>query len=210
MPPDHRIRLGLGLAILLASLVTGCVRYTEPVLTEQAPAPETQRRALWEASRDVLRRYGFTLDRQDFRAGVLTTHPMVGKHFFEFWRKDAVSPYDLAESTIQKIYRQVTVRLEPTEAGAGAETYKPLVKVVVSRSDRDRPEVTSTSEAFDLFLIPAGEEPLPGELADRQSAELTGNGGDDIVPLGGQAGLADRLAAEIMAAAEQRVAGQAR
>ena len=208
MPPDHRIRPGLGLAILLASLVTGCVRYTEPVLVEQAPAPETQREALWEAGRDVLRQYGFSLDRQDFRAGVLTTHPMVGKHFFEFWRRDAVSPCDLAESSIQKIYRQVTVRLEPTQPGA--ETYKPIVEVVVSRSDRQRLEVTSTSEAFDLFLIPAGEEPVPENPADRQGADMSESAWDSIVPLGGQAGLAERLAAEIMAAAEQRLAGQVR
>ncbi len=208
MPPDHRIRLGLGLAILLASLATGCVRYTEPVLTEQAPAPETQRRGLWEASRDVLGGYGFSLDRQDFRAGVLTTHPMVGKHFFEFWRKDAVTPYDLAESSVQKIYRQVTVRLAPTQPGE--ETYKPIVEVVVSRSDRHRLEVTSTSDAFDLFLIPTGEEPVPVNLADRRSAEWPSDGGDDIVPLGGQEGLAARLTAEIMAAAERRLAGQGR
>jgi len=207
MPSDHRIRLELGLAVLLAGLATGCVRYTQPVVTEQASMPETQRRAVWEASRDVLRRYGFRLDRQDFRAGVLTTHPMVGKHFFEFWRKDAVGPYELAESSIQKIYRQVTVRLEPTQPGA--ETVEPIVEVRVSRSDRKRPEVTSTSEAFDLFRIPAGEEPLPEELADRQAAgleEQADRADEGIVPLGGQAGLAEKLAAEIIAAARQRLA----
>ena len=204
MSPYHRIRLGLGLTILMAGLMTGCARYREPVVAEQTLGPATQRQALWEASRDVLRRYGFSLDRQDFRAGVLTTHPMVGKHFFEFWRKDAVSPCELAESSIQKIYRQVTVRLEPTQPGA--ETFKPNVEVVVSRSDRQRLEVTSTSEAFDLFMIPSGEEPVPEELADRQGVGQAENA-EDIVPLGSQESLADRLTAEIIVASKQRLSG---
>ena len=59
---------------------------------EQKPAAEVTFRdfqLLWNACEETARDYGFALDRQDYRGGVITTVPLVSKQFFVFWRIDA-------------------------------------------------------------------------------------------------------------------------
>jgi len=186
--------------VLIASIVAaaaclaGCANYTDPVGTAPATTPgERGFENLWQASVHVLGRYDFRLARQDRRAGVIVTEPMTGEYAGEFWRKDAATRQDLAEGTIQTVYRQATVRLEPVSEGA--EQFRLAVEVQTFRSNRSHPQVTSTSEAMSLFRFPgsSGERSRDGE-------ELDG-AGDYMVPLGRDKELEAHLAADIRAAA---------
>lgn len=152
------------ICLLGASVVlTGCPKYTTPLPAKGELSP-AQRNfdSLWRASEHVLRDYNFVLDRQDRRAGILTTEPMVGRHWFELWRHDAPSIISKTEDTLQTIYRIVEVRLAPT--GPGAETYEAAVKVYTYRSDRPQPQITNTSDAYDLFSLPGNQVPATGNL----------------------------------------------
>ena len=139
------MRTILTTCMLAAMGVGGCARYTTPVAP---PAERTEAdrnfEALWDASRQVLRKYYFTIDREDRRAGVITTYPMTGKHFFEFWRRDSVTAGQAGESSIQQIYHTATVRIRRT----GDSTYDPLVEIVLWRPPTAGDNVISAGEAY--------------------------------------------------------------
>ena len=146
-----RTLLLVSVAVGACALAAGCApQYTQPTTQPQhLSAAEKDFDAVWEATRQTLQKYYFALDREDRRAGIITTAPMTGKHWMEFWRHDAVRPADEAESTLQTIYRTAQVTIRPTKPGA--TTYEAQVDVLLRRSDRPSPQVTSASEALRLF-----------------------------------------------------------
>jgi hypothetical protein len=91
---------------------------------------------LWEASEDVARQYLFSIDRRNFRSGLLTTKPLVSKQWFEPWRKDAVTVQDVKEASLATIRR--TVYFQFKQNPAGGYTVEP--KVVVERESKVDPK----------------------------------------------------------------------
>jgi hypothetical protein len=96
---------------------------------------------LWEASEDVARSRFFKIDRREYRAGRLTTVPMVSKQWFEFLRKDAVTEFDVRESSLGPIRR--TIYFEFVQEPGGVTTVTP--KVLVERQSRLDPKYRGTS-----------------------------------------------------------------
>ena len=200
---------GIGLASVLSALsLTGCLRYTVPVGPYQELTPaERNFQAVWNASLEVLRRYNFTVDRQDRRAGEISTLPMTGRHWFEFWRHDAATPADVAEGTAQTVYRAAKVVIRPTAPGAA--TFKFTVEVRTARSDQPQPQVTGASDTIFLYNVTQQYERFVDErkAAKRRAWLLMGD--EDIrpgypmplekflVPLGRDGALEARLTGEI-------------
>ena len=161
--------ISVSLVVFLLAL-TGCGSRMGPQPSASVVGDENFL-ALWDAAMEVLREHRFVIDRADKRAGVITTFPMVSRQWFEFWRSDAVTARDVLESSLQTIYRQVTVRIR--RKSPDSPYYSASVSVSVSRSDRLNPQITSTSEAYDLFLSPgriSRSESLTG-LSGSVSAE---------------------------------------
>ncbi|HUT01266.1 MAG TPA: hypothetical protein VM031_02330 [Phycisphaerae bacterium] len=191
------------IALCAASLSVGClpgckVHYTQPTTQPRAlSGAEKDFQAVWQASRETLGKYHFELDREDRRAGVITTEPLTGMHFFEFWRHDAARPADFGESTIQTIYRTAKVTVGPVKPGA--KTYKAQVDVLLRRSDKGTPHVSSASEAFGLFTsrhrVRRRAPLLEPDRARRRKA--------DYVELGHDRSLEARLTADIAARADR-------
>jgi len=152
------------LAVLLAG---GCVHHTTPVAPRAQLSPaEKDFEALWQASLHTLRRYHFVVDRTDRRAGVIETFPMTAQQWFEFWRKDAVTGYDLVEGSLQGVTRRARVRIAPEQpATAAAATTQPAqptryrlsVEVVVAREGEDI-AITETVDGYNMFILPGREE----------------------------------------------------
>jgi hypothetical protein len=189
--------ISLSVAALGALAAGGCaVKYTEPT-TQPAPlsAAEKDFDAVWQASRQTLTSYGFELDRQDRRAGVIETRAMTGMHFSEVWRKDAPRPIDVGESTVQTIYRTARVTVRPTAPEAAR--YKAQVEVFLERSNRPTPLVTSTSDAYGLFRVSG--DAAPGRAADDSEGEAA-----VTTELGSDRALEAKLTAAIAKAAEKR------
>jgi hypothetical protein len=114
--------------------------------------------AVWDAAEEVLREYRFRIDRTDKRAGVMTTFPLLTRHWFEAWRKDAVTSDDKLESTLHSIYRQASVKVRQRAPAKDKDLpqgkYVAEVAVRTSRSNRPTLQVTSTADAYDLFFRP--------------------------------------------------------
>ncbi len=174
----------------------GCAQFTEPASPRrQMTAAEQNFEAVWRASRRVLRKHYFTLDREDRRAGIIVTRPMTGQYAGEFWRRDAATRRDLAEGTIQTLYRQVKVMIRPDPIYA--DRFYAMVEVQTYRSDQPNPRVTSTSEALDLFNLP-GSRSRKKRLLDYTQNALP----QSAVPLGRDENLEKRIAVEILVAAQ--------
>ena len=137
-------------AILLVSLA-GCATYTNPPAGVALAVPaDPQFDALWQASIEVLRRYRFRIDRQDRRAGVITTRAMLARHWFEFWRRDAVTTRDVLEGSLQTVYRRATIRIE--RGKDNPKQYVPRVTVVAARPTRGGMEIVGAGEAYGQFI----------------------------------------------------------
>ena len=67
---------------------------------------------LWKTAEETARQYGFALDREDYRAGVITTVPLTSKQFFEVWRNDVQTMEDLADSSLSTYRRTLRFQFQ--------------------------------------------------------------------------------------------------
>lgn len=111
---------------------------------------------VWDACVDSLKDKGMVIDRQDRRFGIITTKPMVGKQFFEFWRNDAANSDDPMLSSMHTIRRTVNVRV----TSQGPTRYQVAVEAQAQRASLPGGEVDSVVEAFEL-LDRQGVSPYP-------------------------------------------------
>ena len=159
----------IAIVAAVGALTLGCANYTKP---QVPPAPQTPAErnfdALWQGSLEVLGKYRFEIDRLDRRAGVITTRKMLARHWFEFWRPDAVSADDLAEGTVQTVYRQATVRIVPVVGKEGH--FAATVEVRIFRPRRLGQEIIAAGEAYDDFLNTADEDDYRRARRQREQA----------------------------------------
>ena len=73
------------------------------------------------------------LDRQDFRAGVITTKPLVSKQFWELWRNDVVTLSDMANSSLATHRRTLRFDIDRKDAGGYVATPRVVVERVQPR-----------------------------------------------------------------------------
>lgn len=199
-------------AACLAGVMAGCSpNFSQPVLPPPQLTPAQQDfEAHWQASLDVLRKYDFVTEPsygavQNRRDGLIQTLPMVGRHWFEPWRKDAATRFDMWEGTLQTIYRTATVSIVPT--APDAETFTVKVVVDVDRSDRIRPAMTSTTDIHGMFATPgsmATEKRLMADL-EEEDETLAGQKIPQTVELGEDKALAAKLEQAIRARAAEHL-----
>lgn len=167
-------------AWMILCQVSGCAHYTQPPAAAQFTPAQKNFESLWVASLRTLRTYHFTVDRADRRAGVIETSPMLGQQWVEFWRKDAVTAYDLLENSLQGVTRKATVRIlsegqspatRPATASAAsgpADTgrYRLVVEVTVLRGSEEI-SITRTIDGYDMFILPGREEQAHRHMLER-------------------------------------------
>lgn len=190
------MRLTGSIAICCAVLTTwpGCQQPTQPdgpTATQLTGADSEQ---LWQTALEVLRRYDLQPDRQDRRAGVITTHPTTSAQWFEFWRPEVVGGFEAGEANLHTIRRQATVHIRP--ASQQGQIYV-SAQVDVYRYSAPERQVTSASGALQIFgeKLPTAEgrmEPLAevsywvplgrdGRLEDELLRRIAWQVGTDIV-----------------------------
>jgi len=150
-------------------LFSGCANYTTPIVSESDLTPaERNFNVVWRGTMDTLTELGFTVDQQDRREGLMATLPLTGQQWFEFWLQDAATPRDVAEGSLQTIYRTVRVYVEPVTGVEGQ--FAARVEVIASRSERTVAPMTNTVQAYNLFAIP-GQPYRMESMLIRQSVE---------------------------------------
>ena len=189
-------------AAVVGALLVGCGA-GQVSAVRLAVTGDPQFDALWDAATAALGEYRFQIDRQDRRAGVITTFPLVGRHWFEFWRKDAATPRDVLEGTLHTVTRTAKVTIRKAAGGRGAVgKYAVAVEVRTRRSTLPTYQVTSTADAYDLFL---GR----GDVARTYAADVTrrrGRGAGKEEDLGRDAALEKALRQRIVELAQKALA----
>ena len=105
---------------------------------------------LWTACEKVARTYGYQLDREDYRTGLLTTVPMISKNIQEPWRKDAGTIYEQWQDTLQTIRRTLRFEIKRDESGA----YAAVPKVLIERQTVLERRLTSVTQYRGAFSGP--------------------------------------------------------
>lgn len=180
--------------ILCLALLAGCANYTEPIVVPTAPTTAAQRNfdIVWDGALATLRDYRFTIDQQNRRDGQITTLPVTGQQWFEFWRKDAATRCDLAEGSLQTIYRTVRVTIEPVKDRPWM--FAARVEAFTSRSNRQIHQMTDVVQAYNLFAIP-GRGMARERMLIEQSVEDIPTAA--VTPLGRDNDLEAKIAASI-------------
>ncbi len=212
---DMKTVITILIAVMLCVTCSSCANHTRPIVPAATLTPEQQNfEAVWSASIKVLRSYNFEIDRRDRRAGIITTRPLLGRHWFEFWRRDAATPWDVMEGTLQTIYRKVQIEIRSDKFNPGRFT--PDVKVTVLRRDGKTLGIIASGEAYAQFLDSVSEDEhqrrrdqkrarreerrrlkLEGALAKDDDEQES----DGLVTISGQNALADKISAEILSTA---------
>ena len=154
---------------------------------------------VWQSSLSVLSEYDFIVDQRDRREGLIATLPMTGQQWFEFWRKDAATPRDLAEGSLQTIYRTVRVFIEPV--ADSEELFAARVVVISSRSEQITSPLTNVVQAYSLFAIPGRVRQIENMLSRQSVEDIPGS---RVTTLGRDVELESKIAVAIAA----RVAGK--
>jgi hypothetical protein len=125
-------------------------------LAQPAVASITSRdyQKLWNACAQTIRNDQFEIDQEDYRQGVLTTWPMISKQFFEIWRSDAGTLYDVMQDSLQTIRR--SVRFELARGPDGSYVARP--KVLIEQSSHPERRLSSVSQYPQAF-VPLAETP---------------------------------------------------
>ncbi len=136
------------LTLIPWALCVGCIpQHTKPLQRELATQEERNFQALWSGARTVLKKYGFTLDRQDRRDGIITTEAVVGGHFFEFWRKDAATIFSYKENTVQTIMRAAKVTIHHIK---DSDEFDFTVEIFMARMNRPPLQLTNSSQTLTM------------------------------------------------------------
>lgn len=102
---------------------------------------------LWRACRRAMADASYTIDRVDYREGVLTSLPLISKQAFEVWRSDVVTVGDIAESSLATIRRTVRWDVNKRDDG-GFEAYP---SVLVERYSFSERRLTSAMQYQEIF-----------------------------------------------------------
>jgi hypothetical protein len=166
---------------LIAIGIAGCAPMHQPAPTTQPSAATTQPdywlqqkpvakatfrdfQLLWNACEETARDYGFSLDRQDYRGGVITTVPLVSKQFFEFWRNDAQTAEDVANSSLNTYRRTLQFKIAREPAGGG---YSATPEVLIERYVQAERPITSSVYLRNAFRSTRGLHPVGTRESDR-------------------------------------------
>lgn len=119
----------------------------------------------WDTALSVLRKHGFVPDRQDTRAGVITTLPLTSRQSWEFWRGDCCDRYYQAECDLHTVRRLARVEFERR---SDLGEYQLGVLVDVERLSRPERAVMLASGAMNLYgtAMPTTAGRQPGLTSD--------------------------------------------
>ncbi len=94
---------------------------------------------VWQQATLLLTNMGFSLDRRDYRLGVLTTNPLLSAQIIEFWKPQQVNSTDSLENTINNQRR--TVRLTISKVAGKADFYQIAIQVLVERQNNPTEDI---------------------------------------------------------------------
>lgn len=138
------------LAMVLACQI-GCQAPPQPNGPTQMTLRVTDKDAFIDDTLTMLRELDFPPDRVDREAGTISAGPSTGGQWFEIWRRDVHGGYQILESSIHTIRREVGIHIEPASEDADSDQYRVSVEVSKYRYSAPDRQVTTASGALEIF-----------------------------------------------------------
>lgn len=141
-------RRGLGLLVAATALAAGCARTAAVRLDNPLPFSDTDPSTVEAVSRRVLEELRFRIETPQTLRGRLTTEPLTGASWFEFWRQDTLGRDQVTESSMHTTRRRAIVTISAT--AAGAEVAVEVVKERMSAPDVGPGTMAQVYSLYDL------------------------------------------------------------
>ncbi len=202
--------------LVAVSVFVGCASTTTTVTADDTPPAADdlavsptqldidarEYRRLFDAALLVLRDAGFTLDRRDYRLGIITTRPLFAPTIFEPWHSRHASAATTFESTFNDQRRLVRVSLPPAQPAddnttepAMADTYQLIVEVQIERRQHGLQRLEGSTDAGQLV----------GSMRRTEQADTDS---DHWRPMGRDVALEERLLQQIVRRSFEPVAAR--
>ena len=162
-------------------LTFGCAEQQQARTVEQICTANLARAEAMKIAEDVLSRLHFTVAKADPEAGIITTRPLAGGQFFEFWRGDNVGAASSLEANLHTIRRTAELNINQKQ-----EQLCIRCTVKTERLNLPEPQVSTSAEAYAFFS--AGRAKRQFELRSEEKC---------WVDLGNDAGLAAKILSNI-------------
>lgn len=101
------IRYSIVVILLPGLLAFGCSDPSRLGPSQPVSLRNARMQQAMEASQEVLRDIGFSIDKFDVEKGFVKTRPLSGGQFFELWRPNNAGGYNFAEANVHSIRRTV-------------------------------------------------------------------------------------------------------
>ncbi len=88
---------------------------------------------IWQQATKLLVDNGFSLDRKDYRLGILTTQPLPSAQWVEFWKPQQTTFKNALENTVNMQQRSVRISISPVPDKP--EFYEIAIQVLVERQN---------------------------------------------------------------------------
>jgi len=131
-------------AVLL--LLAGCAQTQQRAGIMQVCIADANEIAAMQAGEVTLGEMLFVIDKADVEHGYISTQPLVGAQFFEFWRSDNVGARNWAQANLHSIRRTA-------ELNVSQQKNKLCIscQVRMQRLSLPEREVSSTARAYMMF-----------------------------------------------------------
>jgi hypothetical protein len=130
---------------LCSFVLAGCGR-SQKAAVKEIPTENTQTSQTMQTAKNVLGQMHFEIEKADLQNGYIRTRPLAGGQFFEFWRSDNAGFDNQLLSNMHSIRRIVELNI-----GKQGEESKIECKVHVQRLSIPQREITSSSQAYNMF-----------------------------------------------------------
>lgn len=129
----------------MAVIVPGCAQ-KQQIAPEPRCLSGIDKENAMSAAEKALVRMNFVIDKFDPNLALITTKPLAGAQFWEFWRKDSVGGYNSALASIHTLQRTVELGFTPGESQICVTP-----KVRVERLSIPEKYIDSAGRAYAMF-----------------------------------------------------------
>jgi hypothetical protein len=124
--------------------------------------------SLIDACKSTARRFGFKVDRADYRTGLVSSQPRISSQFFEFWESDVRTPADSAMASVRTTRR--TLRFEIAKRDDGR--YEVAPKALIERLAQAEQRITSVALFHGAFAHVSSHERQRGTKESDEEIEI--------------------------------------
>ncbi len=133
--------------LLSAVVLGGCAEQQHRAdIAQSVTVPGVTTAEAVDAAEIVLRQMRFSIEKADARAGIVTTAPLTGGQFFEFWRSDNVGLDATLEANLHTLRRSVQMDFDRVD-----DQVRIRCTIRVQRLSLPENEVASVSQAYRIY-----------------------------------------------------------